>query len=105
MTEKIPYSGNEKMAFIHGYAYAKAEDLKRTDPTYKDSELNDIISELLNSLVSELTSQNIEKFEPQSVMPQLNGEPFHCECGCNVFTKINPTDYKCNACPNTYRSK
>jgi len=35
---------------------------------------------------------------------KVNGKPFTCECGCNVFHKNKKTDliYKCNCCNNQY---
>jgi hypothetical protein len=35
------------------------------------------------------------------------GNPFRCECGCNVFHKPDDTDldlYECNGCGDWYRS-
>ena len=41
--------------------------------------------------------------EPEQAMPRVNGKPFRCECGCNVFTFLAKRAggggrYKCNAC-------
>ncbi len=38
---------------------------------------------------------------PETVMPRVNGKPFRCECGCNVFTKLD-NFYRCNACSLEY---
>ena len=35
------------------------------------------------------------------VMPFVNGKSFHCECGCNVFTK-KYNRYWCNSCGAAY---
>ena len=41
--------------------------------------------------------------EPEQAMPRVNGKPFRCECGCNVFTFLAKRAggggrYKCSAC-------
>lgn len=40
--------------------------------------------------------------EQESFMPRVNGLPFRCECGCNVFHKDGEGRYCCNACPLVY---
>jgi len=35
---------------------------------------------------------------------RVNGEPFRCLCGCNVFTKEREHRYSCNACGEWYAS-
>ncbi len=40
--------------------------------------------------------------QAEQVMPRVNGKPFKCDCGCNVFTKTEPLKYRCNSCEATY---
>lgn len=40
----------------------------------------------------------------EQVMPRVNGVPFRCPCGCNVFTKEREHRYSCNACGEWYAS-
>lgn len=38
-------------------------------------------------------------------MIKLDGKPFRCECGCNVFHRPDrdaPEIYQCNCCDNTF---
>ncbi len=35
-------------------------------------------------------------------MIKVNGETFHCTCGCNVFRRTTEGHYKCNSCSNRY---
>lgn len=39
-----------------------------------------------------------------SVMPKVNGKPFRCHCGCNVFhhPPEKPEVFECNACEEWY---
>jgi len=42
----------------------------------------------------------------EQFMPKVDGKPFRCECGCNVFHKPDKTDlelFKCNSCGLQYR--
>lgn len=38
----------------------------------------------------------------QDTMLKVDGKPFRCECGCNVFTKVSDVRYECNACEQLY---
>ena len=38
----------------------------------------------------------------EQVMPRVNGLPFRCSCGCNVFTKANSVEMRCNSCRSRY---
>lgn len=39
----------------------------------------------------------------ESCMPRVNGKPFRCECGCNVFKELDNLQYRCNACSSVYQ--
>lgn len=40
-----------------------------------------------------------EGFEPgRQTTVTVEGEPFRCKCGANVFTEYAPRKYRCNAC-------
>ena len=41
----------------------------------------------------------------EQVMPTIDGIPFRCDCGCNVFTKIGEYQYRCNACRVEYQGE
>jgi hypothetical protein len=43
-----------------------------------------------------------EAAKPKQVMPRVEGKPFRCECGANVFTEYEPFKYRCNGCGATY---
>ncbi len=41
-----------------------------------------------------------------NVMPKVNGKPFECSCGCNVFHHQDEnclSMYECNGCGEWYR--
>lgn len=40
-----------------------------------------------------------------TVMIRIEGKPFRCDCGCNVFRKRAATQYSCNACDNWYAAE
>ena len=42
-----------------------------------------------------------ESVGPQ-VMPKIGGKHFHCDCGGNVFTKLDDNRYRCNGCRSEY---
>lgn len=45
------------------------------------------------------------KFKIQDdVLLRVNGKPFICKCGCNVFTYIAISTFKCNLCGKEYLS-
>lgn len=94
------YNTNERIAFFHGYAYAKAEFLKENEPKYKDTPVNVIVNEIIKRSVDEHGTQS-----EKQVMPIVNGESFYCECGCNVFTKRVDGILECNSCPLEYLSE
>lgn len=35
-------------------------------------------------------------------MIHVNGEPFRCDCGGNVFTRVGELRYECNSCHSRY---
>lgn len=39
------------------------------------------------------------------VMPRINGVPFRCDCGGNVFTEYKPLKYQCNSCRACYEGE
>ena len=41
---------------------------------------------------------------PEQVMPKVDGKPFRCVCGGNVFSK-EADRYKCNSCGRTYKEE
>lgn len=48
--------------------------------------------------------EDAETPEPEQSMPRVNGKPFRCECGCNVFTRRG-NRYTCNGCGANYRGE
>lgn len=38
-------------------------------------------------------------------MPKINGVSFRCDCGCNVFTKVENDIYICNSCELRYHGQ
>ena len=47
---------------------------------------------------------NKQKLDSKDLMLRLDGKPFRCECGCNVFKQIGRDSghYRCNACGTIY---
>lgn len=41
----------------------------------------------------------------EQVMPRVDGKPFRCDCGCNVFTKIGSLHYQCNSCEARWKGE
>lgn len=84
----------EQVSFIHGYLFAKAQEISET----KDIEdINRIIKLILSG-------DNLHKKIPnQSFMPTVAGKEFRCHCGCNVFGKYTNDIYECNACGEKYK--
>lgn len=39
--------------------------------------------------------------KPEQTMPKVDGKPFRCACGCNVFMRRGDR-YTCNGCRNRY---
>lgn len=102
--EKEEYKSSLNAAFVHGYVYAKAEEIKNTDKDFKDTPIPEIVSMILNNVIK--NSKNAKEFLKEiTVMPIVNGQHFHCECGANVFTKKSDTKYQCNACSLKYSSE
>lgn len=57
--------------------------------------------ELLVAAEDYLAPEPIEPLTaPVDVMPRVNGKPFRCTCGCNVFRQQpdDKTKYVCNSC-------
>lgn len=40
----------------------------------------------------------------RQVQPRVDGKPFRCECGCNVFTRSGNI-FQCNACRTKYEGE
>lgn len=40
--------------------------------------------------------------KPHAAMLRVNGKPFRCECGTNVFSTSDEHIYTCNGCGNVY---
>lgn len=96
------YTNNETIAFVHGYAYAKAEHLQQNDEMYANKSINSIISEIIGNVIQKMQEENSFPLEKRQVMPIIGGQSFHCKCGCNVFTQTQDGVYHCNACPLEY---
>lgn len=45
---------------------------------------------------------NIKVTEENQKMLKVQGKPFKCTCGCNVFTEYEPLKYQCNSCQAAY---
>jgi hypothetical protein len=47
---------------------------------------------------------DVQACEPEQKMLYINGSKtsFHCDCCCNVFTKISRDRYRCNSCRTIY---
>lgn len=47
----------------------------------------------------------VETEEPKDITIHINGEMFHCDCGCNVFRPFLgvPDAYICNSCGAAFR--
>ena len=88
---------NEKMYFLYGYLYAKAEEIKKESKTEKT--INEIIAEIIKAI--EYGKEKDEENKEQ-IMISIKGEQQRCECGANVFTKITKERIKCNACGLDY---
>lgn len=87
------YNTDEQTAFIHGYLYAKAQEISETKDT---KDINRIIKLIINN------ESEWEKIPNQSFMPTVAGEDFRCHCGCNVFGKYTNGIFECNACGEKY---
>jgi hypothetical protein len=55
---------------------------------------------LCHKLIAETSAVPVRKRE--NFMPRVNGKPFRCECGCNVFHKDDEGHFICNACETAY---
>lgn len=96
------YTNSETMAFVHGYAYAKAEQLQQDDADYINKPINYIIGEIVGNVIEKMKKEKSFPLESRQVMPIINGQSFHCKCGCNLFTQSPDGIYHCNACPLEY---
>ena len=85
---------------------ALAADRGRIRPLRKDAETpTDFADELEWAAMIAEGSAQLRKVEDTltAVMPRVNGVPFRCTCGANVFTHHSETDYfVCNGCGSVY---
>ena len=81
----------EQVSFLHGYLYAKAEEISKT------KEVDDI-----NRIIKMILNGEWEKIYNHASMLKINGNYFRCHCGCNVFGKYTNGTYECNACGDKY---
>lgn len=60
----------------------------------------DIVTTTVESQLTEI------KWEGKDTMFTVMGQPYRCECGCNVFRyNIKHTQAKCNACNTVYSTE
>ena len=62
-----------------------------------------VIQSLLGGVVSPRHDTGL--ILKENVMPRVNGRPFRCGCGANVFAEIkcsNGIEYRCNGCGDHY---
>lgn len=60
----------------------------------------DIVTTTVESQLTEI------KWEGKDTMFTIMGQPYRCECGCNVFRyNIKHTQAKCNACNAVYSTE
>lgn len=80
--------------------------LNEVFPSFEEAELAAIqqlykmCRELNDILTTPVASKTESQDDKQSTV-RVAGKPFICECGCNVFTKINMCTYNryvCNSC-------
>ena len=47
----------------------------------------------------------VASIRPEAAMVYLNGskQSFRCHCGCNIFTTLPKSQYKCNGCRELYQ--
>jgi len=67
-------------------------------------EAKPILSDLLDHYIASKTPAS-QDLSIHSYMPHVNGNPFYCSCGANIFRKLksDPAVFVCNACGLQYR--